>query len=96
MTATMINLTIDTEPIQVPKGTTVLKAAEQLGIHIPRLCYHPNLSLEGACRVCVVQVEGFNHFLTACSQEVWEGMTIQTNSPQIRQARRDIGIESNR
>ena len=90
MTATMINLTIDQEPIQVPAGTTVLKAAEQLGIHIPRLCYHPNLSLEGACRVCVVQVEGFNHFLTACSQEVWEGMEVQTNSPQIRQARRDI------
>jgi iron-only hydrogenase group A len=90
MTATMINLTIDQEPIQVPAGTTVLKAAEKLGIHIPRLCYHPNLSLEGACRVCVVQVEGFNHFLTACGQEVWEGMEIRTNSPQIRQARRDI------
>ena len=90
MTATMINLTIDQEPIQVPAGTTVLKAAEKLGIHIPRLCYHPNLSLEGACRVCVVQVEGFNHFLTACGQEVWEGMEIKTNSPQIRQARRDI------
>ncbi len=90
MTATMINLIIDQEPVQVPKGTTVLKAAEKLGIHIPRLCYHPNLSLEGACRVCVVQVEGFNHFLTACSQEVWEGMEVQTNSPQIRQARRDI------
>jgi iron-only hydrogenase group A len=90
MTTQTINLIIDGEPIQVPKGTTVLKAAEQLGIHIPRLCYHPNLSLEGACRVCVVQVEGFNHFLTACSQEVWEGMEVQTNSPQIRQARRDI------
>jgi iron-only hydrogenase group A len=86
----MINLIIDGEPITVPAGTTVLKAAEELGIHIPRLCYHPNLSLEGACRVCVVQVEGFNHFLTACSQEVWEGMEVQTNSPQIRQARRDI------
>jgi iron-only hydrogenase group A len=86
----MINLTIDSEPIQVPAGTKVLKAAEKLGIHIPRLCYHPHLSLEGACRVCVVQVAGFDHFLTACSQEVWEGMEIQTNSPQIRQARRDI------
>ncbi len=90
MTDTLINLIIDEEPIQVPAGTTVLKAAEQLGIHIPRLCYHPHLSLEGACRVCVVQVDGFNHFLTACSQEVWEGMKVQTNSPQIRQARRDI------
>lgn len=90
MTQTMINITIDSEPLQVPAGTKVLQAAEKLGIHIPRLCYHPNLSLEGACRVCVVQVAGFNHFLTACSQEVWEGMEIQTNSPQIRQARRDI------
>jgi iron-only hydrogenase group A len=86
----MINIVIDDEPVQVPAGTTLLKAAERLGIHIPRLCYHPHLSLEGACRVCVVQVEGFNHFLTACSQEVWEGMKVQTNSPQIRLARRDI------
>jgi len=86
----MINLTIDGEPLQVPAGTTVLKAAEKLGINIPRLCYHPNLSIEGACRVCVTQVKGFNHFLTACSQEVWEGMEVQTNSPEIRQARRDI------
>lgn len=90
MTDKMINITIDGEPLQVPAGTTVLKAAEKLGINIPRLCYHPNLSIEGACRVCVTQVKGFNHFLTACSQEVWEGMEIQTNSPEIRQARRDI------
>jgi NADP-reducing hydrogenase subunit HndD len=90
MTETMINLTIDNEPVQVPKGTTVLHAAEKLGIHIPRLCYHPKLSLEGACRICVVQVEGFSSFLTACSHEVWEGMNVQTNSPEIRQARRDI------
>jgi len=90
MTDKMINLIIDDEKIQVPAGTTVLKACEKLGIDIPRLCYHPHLSLEGSCRVCVVQVKGFNYFMTACSQQVWEGMEIQTNSPQIRQARRDI------
>ena len=90
MSDTMIKLTIDGEPLEVPAGTTVMKAAEKLGINIPRLCYHPDLSLEGACRVCVVQVEGFSHFITSCSQQVWEGMTVQTNSPQIRQARRDI------
>jgi len=90
MTEKMIHLTIDDEPIQVPAGTSVLKACEKLGIDIPRLCYHPALSIEGSCRVCVVQVKGFNHFLTACSQNVWEGMEIQTNSPQIRMARRDI------
>nr|WP_320131611.1 NADH-dependent [FeFe] hydrogenase, group A6 [uncultured Holophaga sp.] len=90
MTSQMIQLTIDGATLRVPAGTTVMKAAEKLGIHIPRLCYHPNLSLEGACRVCVVQVKGFNHFLTSCSQAVWEGMEVQTNSPEIRQARRDI------
>lgn len=86
----MVNLTIDGAAVQVPAGTTVMDAAETLGIHIPRLCYHPDLSLEGACRVCIVQVEGYNHFLASCSVAVWEGMDVQTNSPQIRQARRDI------
>jgi len=90
MTETMINITIDEAHLQVPAGTTIMKAAEKIGVHIPRLCYHPNLSLEGACRVCIVQAEGFNHFITSCSQQVWEGMVVQTNSPQIRQARRDI------
>ncbi len=86
----MINLKIDGVPVQVPSGTTVMDAAENLGIHIPRLCYHPDLSLEGNCRVCVVQVEGFDHFLASCAVKVWEGMEVQTNSPVIRLARRDI------
>jgi NADP-reducing hydrogenase subunit HndD len=90
MTTNLIHLTIDGTALQVPAGTTVMKAAERLGINIPRLCYHPDLSLEGACRVCVVEVEGFNHFLTSCSQQVWEGMVVRTNSPEIRQSRRDI------
>jgi len=90
MNQQMINIRIDGEPLRVPATTTVLHAAEKLGIHIPRLCYHPRLKLEGSCRVCVVQVKGFNYFLTACSTEVWEGMEVETNSPAIRQARRDI------
>jgi NADP-reducing hydrogenase subunit HndD len=90
MSQDTINITIDGEQLHVEAGTTILNAAAKLGINIPTLCHHPDLSLEGACRVCIVQVEGFNHYLTSCSQEVWEGMTVQTNSPQIRQARRDI------
>ncbi|MCL1909037.1 MAG: NADH-dependent [FeFe] hydrogenase, group A6 [Holophagaceae bacterium] len=90
MNEQMINITIDGEPIQVPEKTIILDAAEKLGIHIPRLCYHPRLSLEGSCRVCIVQVKGFNYFHTACSTEVWEGMEIETYTPAIRQARRDI------
>jgi NADP-reducing hydrogenase subunit HndD len=85
-----INLTIDDSPISVPEGTTIMEAAEQLGIHIPRLCYHPDLSLAGSCRVCIVDVKGTGFFMASCSVAVWEGMEVHTNSPEIRQARRDI------
>ena len=85
-----IRITIDESPLEVAPGTTVMEAAEQLGISIPRLCYHPDLSLAGSCRVCIVDVKGMGHFMASCSQEVWEGMEVQTNSPEIRQARRDI------
>lgn len=85
-----ISLTIDETPVHVAEGTTIMEAAEQLGIHIPRLCYHPDLSLAGACRVCVVEVKGMGHYMAACSMPVWEGMEVRTNSPEIRQARRDI------
>ncbi len=85
-----ISLTIDETPLQVDAGTTIMHAAEQLGIRIPRLCYHPDLSLAGSCRVCIVDVKGMGYYMAACSSEVWEGMEIETNSPEIRQARRDI------
>jgi NADP-reducing hydrogenase subunit HndD len=88
--ADYVNLTIDGQSISVPKGSTILEAAEEFGIRIPRLCFHPQLSLAGSCRVCIVDVHGMGHFLTACSNKVWEGMVIETNSPEIRQARRDI------
>jgi iron-only hydrogenase group A len=85
-----ISLKIDDTPIQVDAGTTIMEAAEQLGIRIPRLCYHPDLSLAGSCRVCVVDVKGMGYYMAACSSQVWEGMEVQTNSPEIRKARRDI------
>lgn len=85
-----IELFVDDKKISVPEGTTILDAAETLGIKIPRLCYHPDLSLEGACRVCIVEVEGARNFLPACATPVSLGMKVKTNSPQIRQARRDI------
>ena len=85
-----ISLTIDDMPIRVDEGTTIMDAAEELGIRIPRLCYHPDLSLAGACRVCIVDVKGMGYYMAACSSQVWEGMEVQTNSPEIRQARRDI------
>ena len=85
-----ISLTIDGTPVTVDEGTTIMEACEHLGIHIPRLCYHGDLSLMGSCRVCIVEVKDMGFYMTSCSQQVWEGMEVQTNSPDIRQARRDI------
>ena len=85
-----VTLTIDGQRLAVPKGTTIMDAAETLGIHIPRLCYHPDLSLAGSCRVCIVDVKDMGFYMASCSVQVWEGMEVETNSPEIRQARRDI------
>jgi iron-only hydrogenase group A len=85
-----ISLTVDDTPITVDAGTTIMEACEQLGVFVPRLCYHPDLSLAGACRVCIVQVKEMPYYMAACSVAVWEGMQVATTSPEIRQARRDI------
>lgn len=85
-----VTLTIDETEITVPKGTTIMQAADRLGIHVPRLCYHPELSISGACRVCIVDVKDMGHYMASCSVPVWDGMQVQTNSPEIRRARRDI------
>ena len=86
----MINIRIDGKAFSVADGTTIMEAADSIGIRIPRLCYHPDLSLEGACRVCIVEVVGVPFFMASCSVKVWEGMEINTCSPEIREARRDI------
>ncbi len=85
-----IKLIIDGQDVEVPGGTTIMAAAETLGIHIPRLCFHPELSLQGSCRVCIVKVKGVDFFMASCSVVVWDRMEVQTNSDEIRQARRDI------
>ncbi len=90
MAGDKIPITIDGTPLEVAAGTTIMAAAEGLGINVPRLCYHPDLSIAGACRVCIVEVEGMDHYLAACTQKVWPGMRVNTNSPVIRRARRDI------
>lgn len=84
------NITIDGTALTVAEGTTIMEAAEQLGVRIPRLCYHPDLSLAGSCRVCIVEVKGIDFFMASCSVPVWDGMEVTTNSPDIREARRDI------
>jgi len=86
----IINLTIDGKPVAVPEGTTIMNAAEKVGVKVPRLCYHPDLSIEGACRVCVVEVEGMKSLVASCAYPVEDGMVVRTITPEIREIRRDI------
>ena len=84
----MVTVTIDNKTIQVPEDTTILRAALKAGIKIPYLCYWKKLNEIGACRVCVVEVEGYEKLFTACNNVVKDGMVIHTNSPKARAARR--------
>ncbi|MGN0297768.1 MAG: [FeFe] hydrogenase, group A [Lachnospiraceae bacterium] len=84
----MVNLTINNRPVSVPEGTTIMRAAASIGINIPHLCYWKDLNEIAACRVCVVEMKGKNHLITACNNEVKEGMEIFTNSPKVRDIRK--------
>ena len=86
----MINIQLDGRALQVPPGTTVLKAAEKAGIVIPRFCYHPAFEPEGSCRMCLVEIEGLPKLDLACSTVVREGMTVWTSTPKVIQARKDV------
>ncbi len=83
-----VKLTIDRQPVEVEQGTTVLRAAEKLGIRIPTLCYLKDINAIGACRVCVVEVKGARTLQAACVTPVAEGMEVFTSTPRVLQARR--------
>ena len=84
----MVNVTIDGKTLQVPENTRILDAARQAGVNIPTLCYWEGINEIGACRVCVVEIEGCDKLAAACNTPVSEGMVIRTNSKKVRQARR--------
>ena len=84
----MINLNIDGVDITVPEGTTILEAATKINIDIPTLCYLKDINSIGACRMCIVEVEGARGFVTSCVYPVAEGMIVKTNTETIREARK--------
>lgn len=86
----MIHLTINDTPVEVPEGTMVLRAAEKLGITIPTLCDHPDLTPYGGCRLCLVEVKGARGLMASCALPVSEGMTVNTESEALFKARREI------
>lgn len=88
--ADKIKIHINHKEYEVDAGQTIMQAADKLGFRIPRLCYHPKLSIEGACRVCIVEVEGARNYVASCAFPVTDGMKIHTNTQDLRKARRDI------
>ena len=88
----MVTFKIDNRTATVPAGTTILEAARKNGIAIPTLCYFKDLNDIGACRVCVVEIEGEERLFAACNTPAMDGMTVFTNSPRVREARR-VNVE---
>lgn len=86
----MINLTIDSKPISVEEGTTVLEACMQAGINIPTLCYLEKVQAIGACRVCLVEIDGIKDLVASCVMPVSEEMVVHTNNRRVREARKVV------
>ena len=85
-----IELTIDGKKIRGKTGQTILQVAEENGVHIPSLCYHPRLPISGACRVCVVDVGRVDRLEAACSTPIMKNMNVTTNNERVIKSRRMI------
>ena len=85
-----IKLNIDGIDVSVEKGTSILDAAKKVNVRIPTLCHHEDLCVAGNCRVCVVEQEGKNTLTASCATPAENGMVINTSTPKVRKARKDI------
>ncbi|NLM04283.1 MAG: 4Fe-4S binding protein [Clostridiales bacterium] len=83
-----VTLTIDNMKVEVPKDYTVLEAAKSVGIDIPTLCFLKDINEVGACRICLVEIEGNRNLQTSCVYPVSEGMVVKTNTEKVRDARK--------
>jgi len=86
----MVQITINGEQIEIPEGTTVLRAAETAGIHIPRLCDHKELTPYGGCRLCIVEVQGVRVPMASCTLPVINGMIVNTETEALKKSREFI------
>ncbi|WCL52589.1 NADH-quinone oxidoreductase subunit NuoG [Gimibacter soli] len=86
----MPKLTIDGQEVEVAPGTTVLQACEEVGVEIPRFCYHERLSIAGNCRMCLVDMERSPKPIASCAMPVGEGMVIHTNTERVKKAREGV------
>ncbi len=86
----MVNVKINGIPVEVAEGTTVLNAAKQVGVYIPTLCYHPDLTPFASCGMCVCKQENNNKMIRACSTPVHEGLSVITDDPELFEVRKAI------
>ncbi len=86
----MVNLTIDGKTVSVPPGSTILEAARKIDINIPTLCWLEKVSPTGACRACVVEIEGLDRPMTACNTPVKEGIVVTTRTENLALIRRQV------
>jgi NADH-quinone oxidoreductase subunit G len=84
----LISLKINDRDVQVPPGTLLIEATRRIGTEVPSFCYYPGLSLQAACRMCMVEIEKMPKLQTACTVVATEGMVVRTNSDPVRQARK--------
>jgi NADH-quinone oxidoreductase subunit G len=86
----MAKVKIDGREVEVPNGTTILQAAEKLGLEVPQMCYHPGLRVVGVCRVCLCQIKGQPKMTPACATEIRDGMEVGLYTPEAEKARRSV------
>lgn len=84
----LIKLKINDREVEVPQGTLVIEATRRIGTEVPSFCYYPGLSLQAACRMCLVEVEKAPKLQTACTLVATDGMVVRTDTEQVRQARK--------
>ncbi len=85
-----VTLTVDGKKVTAPAGTLLIEACKTVGIEVPSFCYYPNLSLQGACRMCLVKIEKMPKLQTACTTVISEGMIVTSDSEEIKQARKGM------
>lgn len=85
-----VTFTLDGREVSVPKGTSILEAAQQFGIDIPTFCWHPKLTAAGSCRMCYVEIEKWPKLAISCATEAMDGMVVYTDTEKVRQGRQAI------
>jgi NADH-quinone oxidoreductase subunit G len=82
----MPKITIDDQVYDAPAGRTIIQVADEVGVQIPRYCYHPDIGIEGSCRMCLVEIEKAPKLMPSCATPITDGMIVRTKTPRVQQA----------